>query len=96
MDQIGKMKIVFTLVLMPLAALFLFVLAFAGAALFSRLFTEGRQMFDWHYLYILILCCGFGLTLILKIPKEVKAAFLCVPFASILVKIAILTYPNTI
>lgn len=89
-----KMKTVFTLVLMPIAAIFLFTLAFVGAAFFSRLFPKGQQTFDWHYLYILLLCIIFGLSLKLKVPVEVKATFSTVPFIAILVKIAIQTYMN--
>ncbi|MGB7595573.1 MAG: hypothetical protein WBL80_08405 [Erysipelotrichaceae bacterium] len=91
-----KTRKVLTLILMPLAALFLFGLAFIGAALFSALFPQGRHIIDWHYLYIAILCIGYGLFLKLKVPVELKATLLSVPVVAILVKIGIATYTNAI
>jgi len=91
-----KTRKILTLILIPLASLFLFGLAFMGAALFSILFPEGRQVVDWHYLYIFLLCAGYGLFLKLKVPVELKATLLTVPFVAILVKIGIATFPNTI
>jgi hypothetical protein len=85
-----------TLILMPLAALFLFGLIFAGAALFSVVFTTGRHIFDWHYLYIVFLCVGYGVVLRLKVPIEVKATLLSLPVVAILVKIGIESYTNLI
>jgi hypothetical protein len=89
-------KRLLTMILMPLAALFLFGLAFAGAAVFSRLFPRGRTFVDWHYLYILLLCLGYFFFLKLKVPLEVKATLLSVPVAAILVKIGIETYTNVL
>jgi hypothetical protein len=85
-----------TLILMPLAALFLFGLTFVGAALFSVVFTTGRHIFDWHYLYIILLCVGYGIVLKLKLPIELKATLLSLPVVAVLVKIGIETSANII